>query len=116
MKTSMAWWPATAAIPLPAFTRRCSGMWKNWKFCSPLPASLEILQPFTSIGLQVWAIVSCTLVNALKKRRELLLGIPLVVLAAGLWIGTPVYAEFRYAYPFFLAAPFLIAVTVWEKK
>ena len=77
---------------------------------------LEILQPFTSIGLQVWAIVSCTLVNALKKRRELLLGIPLVVLAAGLWIGTPVYAEFRYAYPFFLAAPFLIAVTVWEKK
>ena len=77
---------------------------------------LEILQPFTSIGLQVWAIVSCTLVNALKKRRELLLGIPLVVLAAGLWIGTPVYAEFRYAYPFFLAASFLIAVTVWEKK
>lgn len=77
---------------------------------------LEILQPLTSIGLQVWAIVSCTLVNALKKRRELLLGIPLVVLAAGLWIGTPVYAEFRYAYPFFLAAPFLIAVTVWEKK
>lgn len=77
---------------------------------------LEILQPFTSIGLQVWAIVSCTLVNALKKRRELLLGIPLVVLAAGLWIGTPVYAEFRYAYPFFLAAPFLIAVAVWEKK
>ena len=77
---------------------------------------LEILQPFTSIGLQVWAIVSCTLANALKKRRELLLGIPLVVLAAGLWVGTPVYAEFRYAYPFFLATPFLIAVTVWEKK
>ena len=77
---------------------------------------LEILQPFTSIGLQVWAIVSCTLVNALKKRKELVLGIPLIVLAAGLWIGTPVYAEFRYAYPFFLAAPFLIAVTVWEKK
>lgn len=77
---------------------------------------LEILQPFTSIGLQVWAIVSCTLVNALKKRKELVLGIPLIVLAVGLWIGTPVYAEFRYAYPFFLAAPFLIAVTVWEKK
>ena len=77
---------------------------------------LEILQPFTSIGLQIWAIVSCTLVNALKKRRELLLGIPLVVLATGLWVGTPVYAEFRYAYPFFLVTPFLIAVTVWEKK
>ena len=77
---------------------------------------LEILQPLTSIGLQVWAIVSCTLVNALKKRKEFLLGIPLIVLAVGLWIGTPVYAEFRYAYPFFLTAPFLIAVTVWEKK
>ena len=77
---------------------------------------LEILQPLTSIGLQVWAIVSCTLVNALKKRKEFLLGIPLIVLAVGLWIGTPVYAEFRYAYPFFLTAPFLIAVTVWEKR
>lgn len=77
---------------------------------------LEILQPFTSIGLQVWAFFSCTLVNALRKRKELVLGIPLIVLVVGLWIGTPVYAEFRYAYPFFLATPFLIAVTVWEKK
>lgn len=30
---------------------------------------MEILEPLTSIGLQVWAWVSCTLVNALKKRK-----------------------------------------------
>ena len=67
-----------------------------------------------------WPLILSTYEDAMfatgKAVPVLVLGIPLIVLAAGLWIGTPVYAEFRYAYPFFLAAPFLIAVTVWEKK
>ena len=53
------------------------------------------LQPLTSIGLHVWALITCTLINVLKKREEFLLGIPLLVLVAGLWVGTPVYSEFR---------------------
>jgi hypothetical protein len=76
----------------------------------------EILQPLTSIGLHVWALVACTLVNALKKREEFLLGIPLLVLVAGLWLGTPVYSEFRYAYPIILSMPMILAVTVFGKE
>lgn len=75
-----------------------------------------ILQPLTSIGLHVWALVTCTMVNILKKKKELLLCIPPLVLVAGLWIGTPVYAEFRYAYPVFLTMPMILGVTVFGNK
>lgn len=71
-------------------------------------------QPFVSIGLHVWALVSCTLINALKKREEFLLGIPLLVLVAGLWLGTPVYSEFRYAYPVILSMPLILGVTLFS--
>lgn len=74
------------------------------------PAFLQIL---TSIGLHVWALVSCTLVNILKKKEEFLLSIPLLVLIFGLWLGTPVYSEFRYAYPMFVAMPLILAVTLF---
>lgn len=72
------------------------------------------LQPLVSIGLHVWALVTCILVNVLKKREEFLLGIPLLVLVAGLWLGTPVYSEFRYAYPIILGMPLILAVTVFD--
>lgn len=74
------------------------------------------LQPLVSIGLHVWALVVCTVINALKKREEFLLGIPLLVLVAGLWLGTPVYSEFRYAYPIILSMPLILAATVFGKK
>ena len=74
------------------------------------------LQPLVSIGLHVWALVSCTLINVLKKREEFLLGIPILVLVIGLWLGTPVYSEFRYAYPIILGMPLILAVTVFDKK
>ena len=76
----------------------------------------EFLQPLTSIGLHVWALVGCAVVNAWKRRKELLLTIPLLVLIAGLWVGTPVYSEFRYAYPVFLGMPLILAVTLFEAK
>ena len=72
------------------------------------------LQPLTSIGLHVWALVSCTVINILKKKKEFLLSIPLVVLIAGLWMGTPVYSEFRYAYPMFVSLPLILAVTIFD--
>ena len=72
------------------------------------------LQPLVSIGLHIWALIACTLINALKKREEFLLGIPLLVLVAGLWLGTPVYSEFRYAYPMILGMPLILGVTVFD--
>lgn len=78
-----------------------------------------ILEPFYSIGLHIWLVVVCCFVCAAKKRRELLLTIPLLVLLVGLWIGTPVYAEYRYAYPVFTTFPVILFATVFsggEKK
>lgn len=71
-------------------------------------------QPLISIGLHVWALISCTLLNVLKKRKEFLLGIPLLVLVMGLWIGTPVFSEFRYAYPIILGMPLILGVTLFH--
>ena len=68
-------------------------------------------QPFISIGLQVWTLIACFLLNARWKRWERMLTVPFLIIVFGLWIGTPVYAEFRYAYPIFLSVPFLMAVT-----
>lgn len=76
----------------------------------------EILQCLTSIGLYVWALVACCVTNILKKRQEFLLTIPILVLIVGLWLGTPVFAEFRYAYPLILTLPTILGITVWSPR
>lgn len=73
-----------------------------------------ILEPLYSIGLQVWAIISCCFVCFARKRKEFLTAIPMVVLSAVLWIMTPVYAEFRYAYPMFVTCPLILLTTVFS--
>lgn len=74
-----------------------------------------IFQCFISIGLHVWALVACCIVTGLKKREEGLLTVPILVLIAGLWLGTPVFAEFRYAYPMILTMPVIFCATVFEQ-
>lgn len=76
----------------------------------------QIFQCFTSIGLHVWALAACAIVNGVKKRQEGLLTVPILVLIVGLWLGTPVFAEFRYAYPMILTIPMILAATVFEPK
>ena len=73
-----------------------------------------IFQCFISIGLHVWTLVACAAVNAVKKREEGLLTVPILVLILGLWIGTPVFSEFRYAYPMILTMPVILAATLFE--
>lgn len=73
-----------------------------------------VLQPFYSIGLHAWMIVVCCYVCAVKKRKELLLTLPILVLLVGLWVGTPVYAEFRYAYPMFTTCPLILLATIFD--
>ena len=72
------------------------------------------LQFTVSIGLYVWGLVGCCVLNCLRRRKEFLLTIPLLVLMAGLWLGTPVFAEFRYAYPLILSLPMILCVTAFE--
>ena len=76
---------------------------------------MAIFQPLFAVGLHMWASIACCLVNALRKRSESLLSIPLIVLAVGLWFGTPVVAEFRYGYPMMLTAPLIMAVTLYRE-
>lgn len=75
-----------------------------------------IFQSLYSIGLYVWILLGCCLLNIWRKRKEFLLTIPVIVLVVGLWLGTPVYAEFRYAYPLFLTIPVILAVTLFSAE
>lgn len=72
-----------------------------------------VLEPLYSIGLQVWILAACCLINALKKNRQWLIGVPVLVLVVGLWLGTPVYSEFRYAYPIILTTPLVLMTTLY---
>lgn len=77
---------------------------------------LTILQPLYSIGLQVWLTVLCFFVNVKKRRDTFLLSLPGIVIIAGLLIGTPVFAEFRYAYPIFTTLPVIVCSTVFSQE
>lgn len=84
-------------------------------FCDTLRYS-TLLEPLYAIGLHVWTIFGCCLVNALRNRRLALLSIPFMVISVGLWFGSPVIAEFRYGYPMVLSAPFILAVTLCSEQ
>lgn len=74
----------------------------------------QLLEPLHSIGLHVWILMVCFVVNLTAKKKAYLLCIPCLVLAVGLWFGTPVFAEFRYAYPILLSVPLILAVTLFH--
>ena len=75
---------------------------------------MGVFQPLFSIGLYVWLLIICCIINGLKGRKEALLTVPLLVILFGLWLGTPIYAEFRYAYPVILTLPMILCVTLYQ--
>ncbi|MBQ8131475.1 MAG: hypothetical protein IJ193_03200 [Bacilli bacterium] len=79
--------------------------------------NISILQVFLSIGLYTWIGLFLLFYNLKKKRKEelTLLFIPFAVLVT-LLIATPVYSEFRYAYPYILTLPFILAVSFHKTK
>lgn len=76
----------------------------------------DVLKPLYSIGLQVWLMLICCLLCIWKGREEFIITIPILVIVAGLWIGTPVFAEFRYAYPVFTTAPLILCATAFDRN
>lgn len=76
------------------------------------------LRPFESIGLNVWIMVTLCYIGLLKRRKEFLLTIPSLMVIATLLVATPVYSQFRYAYPIFTTLPFILPVSlcVFEGK
>lgn len=76
----------------------------------------EALKIFSSVGLYVWGLIGCCVINVLKRREEFLLTIAPLVLVVGLWLGTPVFCEFRYAYPVIVTMPLILCVTLYRRK
>ena len=75
-----------------------------------------VLQSLYSIGLRVWILIACCALCCLQKRKQWLITVPVLVLTLGLWLGTPVFAEFRYAYPMVLCTPLVLLTTLFEPK
>lgn len=90
--------------PIPLLAKGYYALTRIWEKAS-------ILQFSGSIGWFVWLVLACFTVNLARRGKERLIFLPFLVVLVGLWIGTPVYAEFRYAYPIVLATPFLAGIT-----
>ena len=88
------------------------GMFRNY---FTFVESLIVSQPLYSIGLHAWILFGCLVLNIQKKRTELVLAIPGIIILVGLWLGTPVYTEFRYAYPMILSIPLVLCTTLYHK-
>jgi hypothetical protein len=72
-----------------------------------------ILQIFLCIGFYVWINILCVYIG-LKRKDRISTFVSLVPLAiiVSLLVSTPVFAEFRYAYPIFCLLPFVIVVAI----
>lgn len=62
-----------------------------------------------SLGMNTWLLLAA-FACALYRRRDALVFVPCVMLLGSLFLATPVYNEFRYAYGVFVALPFLFSV------
>lgn len=75
-----------------------------------------IFEPLQSIGLHVWILSMLCFFNLIHNRREFLLTVPVLAVVFTLWLTTPVFCEFRYAYSVFTTVPFILCVSLFEKS
>ena len=69
------------------------------------------------LGFQFWIILGAMGLAAAKKDRALVLFcLPFVSVVALLAVGTPVFAEFRYAYSLVMAAPFVVTLVLFGRN
>ena len=73
-------------------------------------------EPIRSVGLHVWILCTLFTVCFIKKKKEMLLCVPIIAIIGTLFIATPVYCEFRYAYAVFTTLPFLVVVCLSDFK
>ena len=77
---------------------------------------MVFFEPLHSIGLHVWILILCFLLNLIRRREEWIISVPVLVLVIGLWFGTPVYACFRYVYPLFVCIPLIVSTAFYSKE
>ena len=97
----------------PEGTNPLARLYAAWFRIAEKPSAM---QPLYSIGLRVWILIACCVVCCLQKRKQWLSVVPVLVLVLGLWLGTPVYAEFRYAYPMVLCSPMALMTTLYDPE
>ena len=70
-----------------------------------------LLRPFFSSGLQFWTLLGCMLIQGRNRRKSWVVGIPALVILAGLWLCTPFFCLYRYAYVIAFIVPFAVCET-----
>lgn len=69
-------------------------------------------EPIQSVGMNIWVLSMLCFLNMIKGRREFLLTMPVLAVVFTLWLTTPVFCEYRYAYCVFTTLPFLLPVSL----
>lgn len=69
-------------------------------------------EPIQSVGLNIWVLSMLCFLNMVRGRREFLLTMPVLAVVFTLWLTTPVFCEYRYAYSIFTTMPFLLPVSL----
>lgn len=73
-----------------------------------------LFEPVQSIGFNIWILSGVCFLTMLHKRREFLLTMPVLAVVFTLWLTTPVFSEFRYAYSVFTTLPFILPVSLYR--
>lgn len=81
-----------------------------------LSRHIIFFEPLHSIGLHIWIVIGCMVLNIVRKRKEWLIAVPVLLLVVGLWFGTPVYSSFRYVYPLFVSFPLILSTTLYSSE
>lgn len=68
-----------------------------------------------SLGMNTWLLLAA-FACALYRRRKALAFVPCIMLLGSLFLASPVYNEFRYAYGVFAALPFLFSVSFGKEE
>lgn len=71
-------------------------------------------EPLQSIGFHVWILSILCFFNLVHNRKEFLLTVPVLAVVFTLWLTTPVFCEFRYAYCVFTTLPFILPVSLFR--
>lgn len=68
-----------------------------------------------SLGMNTWLLLAA-FACALYRRRAAYVFLPCIMLLGSLFLATPVYNEFRYAYGVFVALPFLFSICFGKEE
>jgi len=74
----------------------------------------KALKLFLSIGFHFWLLVAFFCCNVINRRKtEMFMAVPALAVIVSLFMATPLYCEFRYAFALACCLPFVILCSVY---